>query len=180
MLDLGSGPGYDCLAAAVEVGLDGHVVGIDVTPEMVGRACRNAAEAGAPMVSFLLGDVQELPFREETFDVVISNCVINLCPDKTRTFAECYRVLRRGGRLVVSDIVAINRLPARLEEDLAMYTGCIAGTATIRQLRLTLSQAGFAGIRIKLSTESSNLIASWAPGLGLDRWIASAVITATK
>lgn len=180
VLDLGSGAGYDCLAAAVEVGLDGHVVGIDVTPEMVSRACRNAAEAGAPIVSFLLGDVQDLPFREETFDVVISNCAINLCPDKTRTFAECCRVLRRGGRLAISDIVAITRLPRRLEEDLALYTGCIAGAATISQLRLTLSQAGFADIRIELRTESRDLIASWAPGLGLERWIASADITATK
>lgn len=180
VLDLGSGSGYDCLGAAIEVGVNGYVVGIDVTPEMVSRSCQNAAEAGVPIVSFLLGDVQQMPFREATFDVVVSNCVINLCPDKTKTFAECYRVLRRGGRLAVTDILAITPVPARLAEDLALHTGCIAGVATISELHSTLSQAGFTGIRIGPQKESSNLIALWAPGLGLERWVVGADIVATK
>ncbi|MEW5882459.1 MAG: methyltransferase domain-containing protein [Pseudomonadota bacterium] len=135
VLDLGSGAGYECLAAAVEVGRQGQVIGIDVTPEMVTRARRNAIATAAPNVSFVVGDIQSLPFSAGSFDVVISNCVVNLCPDKTRVFAETRRVLRCDGRLALSDIVAIAPLPSAMVGDLALYAACVASAPTADRLR---------------------------------------------
>ena len=180
VLDLGSGPGFDCLVAALCVGSRGRVVGIDVTPEMVRLACRNATDAGLRTVSFLLGEIERLPLRENVFDVAISNCVINLCPDKTRVLSEVHRVLRHGGRLAVADIVALAPLPREIADDLAFYAGCVAGAVTVDELSVALHKAGFKSVRIVIRDESEKLISSWATGHGLERFVAAVNVTATK
>lgn len=180
VLDLGSGMGFDCLAASLEVGRNGRVVGIDVTPEMVRRARRNAIEAGVPTVFFIVADIQSLPLPNDCFDVAISNCVINLCWDKARALAESYRVLRRGGRLAISDVVAIAPLPNRIAGDLSLYAGCVAGAPTLNHLDMVLRQAGFDAIRIEIRKDSRDLIAGWAPGRDLETYIAAADVVAVK
>lgn len=180
VLDLGSGPGFDCFVAALHVGKSGRVVGIDFTPEMAQLARRNAAEAGVVTVSFILGDIERLPTLDEVFDVVISNCVINLCPDKTRVLTEAHRVLRRGGRLAVSDIVALAPIPREIVNDLALTAGCVAGAASADEMSMALHEAGFNSVRIDIREESNKLINSWAPGCGYERFVAAANITATK
>lgn len=180
VLDLGSGPGFDCFVAALHVGKRGRVVGIDFTPEMAQLARRNAAEAGVMTVSFVLGDIERLPTLDEVFDVVISNCVINLCPDKTRVLTEAHRVLRRGGRLAVSDIVALAPLPREIVNDLALHAGCVAGAATVDEMSMALHESGFNSVRIDIREESNKLINAWAPDCGFERFVAAANITATK
>ncbi len=180
VLDLGSGPGFDCLVAAHSVGRSGRVIGIDLTPEMVSLAHHNAAAAGVSTVLFLRGEIERLPLRDEAFDVIISNCVINLCPDKTGVLAEAYRVLRPGGRLAVSDIVALRPLPAAIVSDLAMYVGCVTGAASADDLSAALHEVGFASVRIAIREESRSLIGTWAPGRGLERFVATADIVARK
>jgi len=180
VLDLGSGAGFDCLVAAHSVGCSGRVIGIDLTPEMVSLAHKNAVASGVLTVSFLRGEIERLPLRDEAFDVVISNCVINLCPDKTGVLAEAYRVLRPGGRLAVSDIVALLPLPDEIVDDLAMYVGCVAGAAPADELTTALHKVGFDSVRVVIREESRSLIGSWAPGKGLERFIASADIVARK
>ena len=180
VLDLGSGPGFDCLVAAHSVGRGGRVIGIDLTPEMVRLARNNAIAADVLTVSFLQGEIERLPLRDELFDVVISNCVINLCTDKTSVLSEAYRVLKSGGRLAVSDIVALQPLRDEIVDDLALYVGCVAGAAPVDALLAALDAAGFRSVRIGIRQESRSMIESWAPGRGLDRFVASAEITATK
>lgn len=180
VLDLGCGPGFDCLVAAHSVGRNGRVIGIDLTPEMLRWAQKNALEAGVLTVSFLRGEMERLPLGDEAIDVVISNCVINLCPDKSRVFAEAYRVLRSGGRLAVSDIVALEALPTEIVDDLALYVGCVSGAAPVDALSAALHETGFHSVRIDIREESRSLIGTWAPGRGLERFVASADIAATK
>jgi SAM-dependent methyltransferase len=129
VLDLGSGAGIDALLAAREVGPQGRVIGVDMTPEMIGRARANAAKVGASQVEFREGRLEALPVADASVDAVTSNCVINLVPDKGRVFAEVARVLKPGGRLVISDIVLDGRLPERVEKDVYAYVGCISGAA---------------------------------------------------
>lgn len=180
VLDLGSGPGFDCLVAALCVGQGGRVVGIDLTPEMVCLARHNAAEAGVRTVSFLLGEIERLPLQDEVFDVAISNCVINLCPDKVRVLTEVHRVLRRGGRLAFSDIVALSPLPREIADDLALYAGCVAGAVSADELSAALHAAGFDSVRVVIRNESRQFISAWAPGRALDHFIAAADVTATR
>ena len=180
VLDLGSGAGFDCLAAAVEVGNGGRVVGIDMTPEMVRLARRHAADAGVAIVDFLQAEIECLPFRDATFDVVMSNCVINLCAGKERVLAEACRVLKPNGRLAVADIVAIAPLPASLLADLALHTGCVAGAVQLETLSRMLRRAGFASEAIDIGEHSGALIDAWAPALGFERFVAAANITAMK
>ena len=117
---------------------------------------------------------------DEVFDVAISNCVINLCPDKKRVLAEVHRVLRRGGRLTVSDIVALAPLPGDIANDLALYAGCVSGAVTVDELSAALHHAGFDSVRIAIRNESKKLINKWAPGCGLERFVAAADVTATR
>lgn len=180
VLDLGSGAGFDCLAAAVEVGCRGRVVGVDMTPEMVRLARRHAAGAGVGTVRFLQAEIESLPFPDASFDVVMSNCVINLCADKTRVLAEAWRVLAPGGRLVVADIVAVAPLPERILGDLALHTGCVAGATPWETLVRTLTAAGFTSIAIDVGGHGAQPIDVWAPHLELSRFIAAANITARK
>lgn len=180
VLDLGSGAGFDCLAAAVEVGSRGRVVGVDVTPEMVSLGRRHAAEAGVAIVHFLQAEIESLPFRNASFDVIISNCVINLCADKERVFAEACRVLKPHGRLAVADIVTVAPLSEGILTALALHTGCITGAMRLEALSPVLRRAGFASMEIDVGEHSRSLLDTWAPDFALERFVAAANIVARK
>jgi arsenite methyltransferase len=180
VLDLGSGAGFDCFLAARQVGQTGQVIGVDMTAEMLAKARKNAGEAGLGNVEFRLGEIEHLPVADASVDVILSNCVINLSPDKGQVFREAFRVLRPGGRLAISDIVALGTMPEEIRNDLALYAGCIAGAATVNELETMLREAGFDQIRIQPKEESRRLIREWAPGRKIEDYIASASIEAVK
>ncbi len=144
VLDLGSGGGLDCLLAAAQVGAGGRVIGLDMTPEMIDLARKNAREAGAGNVEFRLGAMEEMPVESNSIDVILSNCVVNLSPDKDAVFREAYRVLRPGGRFCVSDIVALRALPPEVLADLSLWAGCVAGVLPVEEYLAKLRAAGFA------------------------------------
>jgi arsenite methyltransferase len=180
VLDLGSGAGFDCFLAVQQVGLTGHVIGVDMTAEMVAKARENAVAAGYAKVEFRLGEIEHLPVADASVDVILSNCVINLSPDKLQVWREAFRVLRPGGRLAIADIVATAPLPEKLRHDLALYAGCLAGAATVNELESMLREAGFSDIRLQLKEESRRFIREWAPGRGLEDYVVSASIEAVK
>ncbi len=180
VLDLGSGPGFDCLVAAVEVGNAGCVIGVDMTPAMVSLARRYAAEAGVAIAHFVQGEIEHLPLPDETFDVVISNCVINLCTDKEHVLREAFRVLKPGGRLAVADIVAVAPVPAAVQNDLESRTACIGGTTLRDELLGMLRRTGFESEKVDTAEHSDSLLCGWAPGAGLEQFLAAANITATR
>ncbi len=148
VLDLGAGAGIDCFLAARKVGPSGRVIGIDMTPEMVEKARANARKAGANNVEFRLGEIEHLPVADDSVDVIISNCVINLSPDKQQVFSEAFRVLRPGGRLMVSDIVLAAPLPRPLLESAAAYVGCISGASLKADYLGMITRAGFSEVRV--------------------------------
>jgi arsenite methyltransferase len=178
VLDLGSGAGFDVFLVARQVGPSGFVIGVDMTPEMVDRARTNAAKTGLSHVDFRLGDIERLPVEDASVDVIISNCVINLAPDKEAVFHEAYRVLAPGGRLAISDVVAIGDLPGALAADPAAYTGCIAGAASVAELERTIAAAGFTHVQVTVQPNSRALMESWSPGTG--EVVGSASIEAVK
>jgi SAM-dependent methyltransferase len=180
VVDLGSGAGFDCFLAARAVGPTGRVIGVDMTAEMLARARTNAARLGLANVEFREGDLVSLPLPDAIADVIISNCVINLVPEKEQVFREAFRVLKRGGRLAVADVVNIAPLPPDLAADPALLCGCVAGAAPIADLEAMLEAAGFAAIRIEPKPGSRETIASWAPGRGIEACVASASVTALK
>jgi ubiquinone/menaquinone biosynthesis C-methylase UbiE len=180
VLDLGSGAGFDCFLAVRQVGPTGQVIGVDMTAEMVAKAREHAGEAGYANVEFRLGEIEHLPVADASTDVIISNCVINLSPDKPQVFRETFRVLKPGGRLAISDIVTTAPLPEEVRNDLALYAGCIAGAATITELEAMLLESGFDNIRIQPKDESRRLIRKWAPERKLEDFIISAAIEAMK
>ncbi len=180
VLDLGSGGGFDCFLAAKAVGETGHVVGVDMTPEMISKARHNAVETGIGNVEFRLGEIEHIPVADGTVDVIISNCVINLSPAKGRVFHDAFRVLKPGGRLAISDMVATTPLPEEAKEDLALYTGCVAGATVIEVLEDMLHEAGFSDIRIQPREDSKALIRDWAPGTKIADCVVSATIAAVK
>jgi SAM-dependent methyltransferase len=180
VLDLGSGAGFDAFLAARQVGPTGLVIGVDMTPEMIDRARANAATIGLTSVDFRLGDIEQLPVDEGSVDVIMSNCVINLAPDKAAVFREAFRVLAPGGRLAISDIVAIGDVPAAIAADPAAYTGCIAGAAPVAELERMIAGAGFADVRIAVQAHSRALVEGWSPGTGAAQFVASALIEAVK
>lgn len=180
VLDLGSGAGFDAFLAARAVGDSGRVIGVDMTPEMVDKARSNAVKGGYTNVEFRSGQIEALPVGDDTIDVIISNCVINLSPEKGRVFAEAFRVLKPGGRLAISDVVATAELPDEVRRDLALYTGCMAGASTIGELEQMMGAAGFAAIEIKPKDESREFIRTWAPGRGIEAYVVSATIEAIK
>jgi len=180
VVDLGSGAGFDCFLAARQVGITGRVIRVDMTHEMLKKARDNAAHIGASNVEFRLGELEHLPIADNTADVMISNCVINLVPDKEQVFREAFRVLRSGGRLAVSDIINTAPLSADLQSDPALLCGCIAGAAPAERIEDWLARAGFADIRVTAKPESRELIKTWAPGRNLENHIVSAMVEARK
>ena len=149
VLDLGSGAGFDCFLAAGRVGPKGKVIGVDMTPEMIERAAENARKDGIENVEFRLGDIEHLPVEDGSVDVIISNCVINLAPDKGRVFSEAFRVLKPGGRLMVSDIVLTRPLPDFVKDSVAAYIGCVAGAALKEDYLGAMKQAGFENVTVQ-------------------------------
>jgi SAM-dependent methyltransferase len=181
VLDLGSGAGFDCFLAAQQVGETGRIIGVDMTPEMISKARNNAAKNGYTNTEFRLGEIEHLPVADRTVDVIISNCVINLSPDKPQVFKEAYRVLKTGGRLVISDVVATAELPSEIKNNMdVLYSSCVSGAASIRELESLLQQSGFIQITIEPKDESKEFIKDWVPGANIEDYIASAVIKAMK
>lgn len=180
VLDLGSGGGFDCFLAARQVADSGRVIGVDMTPAMVSKARANAAKGGYRNVEFRLGEIENLPVADGVVDVVISNCVINLSPNKPRVFADAYRALKPGGRLAISDVVAFAELPEEIQRDLALYTGCMAGASLISEVEDMLRDSGFQQIRITPKDESKTFIRDWAPGKAVTDYVVSANIEAIK
>ncbi len=148
VLDLGSGAGFDCFLAANRVGKKGKVIGVDMTPEMIEKARENAEKGGYENVEFRLGEIENMPVADNSVDVVISNCVINLSPDKSRVFSEAFRVLKPGGRLMVSDIVLLKELPEFVQNSISAYVGCISGAMVKDRYLETIRGAGFHEVRI--------------------------------
>ena len=148
VLDLGSGAGFDAFLAAARVGPEGKVIGVDMTPDMLERATANAAKAGMTQVEFRQGRLESLPVEDGSIDAVTSNCVINLVPDKSKVFREVARVLRPGGRLVISDIVLAGPLPEALERDLMAYVGCVSGAMQRDAYFTAVRESGFRGIDV--------------------------------
>jgi SAM-dependent methyltransferase len=180
VVDLGSGAGFDCFLAARQVGATGRVIGVDMTHEMLKKARENAAKIGAVNVEFRLGELEHLPVADNTADVILSNCVINLVPDKSQVFREAFRVLKPGGRLAISDVVNTAPLSSELKADPALLCGCIAGAAPVEQIETWLVQTGFIDVRVTPQPASRELVASWAPGRGIENFVASATLGARK
>ncbi|WP_435180091.1 arsenite methyltransferase [Halorussus sp. AFM4] len=180
VLDLGSGGGFDCFLAAREVGPEGRVVGVDMTPEMVEKARENAETNDASNVEFRLGEIEHLPVADASVDAILSNCVINLSPDKPRVFREAYRVLRPGGRLAVSDVVLTADLPTDVATDLSSIAGCVGGAASIPALEAMLTDAGFADVSIEPKSDSDEFIREWDDDRDLSEYVVAATIEAEK
>jgi ubiquinone/menaquinone biosynthesis C-methylase UbiE len=180
VLDLGSGRGFDCFLAARTVGDQGFVIGVDMNPEMIVKARQNAHKAGIKNIDFRLGEIESLPVEDNTIDVIISNCVINLSPDKGRVFQEAFRVLKAGGRLAITDIVATTPLPDNVREDPTFYVACVAGAIFIDDVEIMLKEAGFVNLRIHTKDESKIFINDWLPGRQIEDYVVSAEIEALK
>lgn len=180
VLDLGAGGGFDCFLAAKQVGEYGQVIGVDMTPDMIAKARANARKIGAENVEFRLGEIEHLPVADGTVDVVLSNCVINLSPDKRAVFRDAFRVLRAGGRLAISDVVATQPMPDALKGDMAALTCCVSGAASVDSIREMLQDAGFESIQIEVKPGSREFVKDWLPGTGVENYVASATIEAKK
>lgn len=180
VLDLGSGGGFDCFLARGQVGETGYVIGVDMTPEMIKLARKNAQESGFNNVEFRLGEIEHLPVADNTVDVIISNCVINLSTEKEQVFREAYRVLKPGGRLSISDVVATAELPEHIKNDLHMMAGCIAGAEFVDHIRVMLQDAGFKNIRMIPKDNSREIINNWIPNKNVEDFVASFIIEAEK
>jgi SAM-dependent methyltransferase len=178
VLDLGSGAGFDCFLAASRVGRTGRVIGVDMTHEMVTKARDNARRISATNVEFRLGEIEHLPVPDESVDVIISNCVINLSPDKGAVFREAIRVLKPGGRIAISDVVATQAIPREVADSVEALTGCVAGAAPVDEVRALLADAGFEAIKVDPRRDSGAIIAQCMPGA--ESFLASAVIEGKK
>jgi len=180
VLDLGSGGGFDCFIARKLVGYKGHVIGVDMTTDMITLSRKNLVKSGFKNVEFRLGEIEHLPVADNAVDVVISNCVINLSVDKEQVFKETYRVLKKGGRLSISDVVATAEIPKKYRNDFNMISGCMGGAEHIDKVKEMLKGAGYRDIKITLKDNSKEIIASWAPGTGIENYVASAMVEARK
>lgn len=180
VLDLGSGAGFDALLAARALAGTGRVIGVDMTPAMVAKARSNVAKAGATNVEFRLGEIEALPVADATVDLIISNCVINLSPDKPRVFAEAFRVLKPGGRLAIADVVTTRPLSEALRAKLPLIGACIGGATLVSELQAMLKAAGFSAVEIGLKENSRKVIAQWGDDPAIADYLVSATITARK
>jgi len=178
VLDLGSGGGFDAFLAAKRVGSSGKVYGVDMTPKMI-EVSRSLAKE-YPNVEFLLGEIEHIPLPNSSCDVIISNCVVNLSNDKGQVFREAYRVLREGGRIAISDIVADKPLPKEMREDSDLFCNCISGAITISEIERLLAEAGFREVEVIADEESRILIEQWVPGSDAENYVVSAKIRAHK
>lgn len=180
VLDLGSGGGFDCFLARKQVGESGYVIGVDMTPDMVELARKNAVKSGYENVEFRLGEIEQLPVKDSSIDVIISNCVINLSPDKEQVLREAYRVLKPGGRLSASDVVAIKSLPENLKHDLDSISSCIGGAEPVENLEKMMQTCGFKNIKLAPKPNSKDIIKSWNFGDHTENYVASYLIEAIK
>lgn len=165
VLDLGSGAGFDCFLASKKVGETGKVIGVDMTQEMIKKAKANAEEYGYKNVEFKLGEIEDLPIEDETIDVAISNCVINLVPDKKRAFEEVYRVLKKGGRIYLSDIVLLGELTEEQKKDETLLAGCVAGALPKEDYLEIIKEAGF---EVKILDEDKDISKRQYQGIPLE------------
>lgn len=180
VLDLGSGAGFDCFLASKEVGDSGLVIGVDMTPEMISQARSNASNHDYKNVDFRLGEIENLPVGDNLVDVIISNCVINLSPNKQRVYDEAYRVLKSGGRLSISDIVLMKDLTQEMKQDEKLYCGWVTGASSVEELESYLERAGFKNINIDLKPVSKEYEEKWGHNLNVGEYIMSASVTANK
>jgi SAM-dependent methyltransferase len=180
VLDLGSGGGLDCFLAADAVGEEGLVIGVDMTPEMIARARENARKSGHENVEFRLGEIEHIPAADGSVDVIISNCVINLSPDKPAVYRDAFRVLKPGGRLAIADMVARKPMPREILEDPDLMCKCVAGAVLKGDLEDILNEAGFSDIRIESKEESREFVKDWSPGSEAEEYVVSANIEAVK
>lgn len=180
VVDLGSGGGFDCFLAAQEVGQQGRVIGIDMTPDMLSKARNNAAKGKYFNVEFRLGEIENLPIANDTADVIISNCVINLSPNKAQVFKDAYRILKPGGRLAISDVVATMELPAEMRNDPMLIAGCMGNASLIDDLQVMIQDAGFEQVSIQPKDASKDFIRDWAPDHNVTDYVVSASIEGVK
>lgn len=180
VIDLGSGGGFDCFLAAKQVGAVGRVIGVDMTAEMISKARANAAQLDTKNVEFRLGEIEHLPVPDNTADVILSNCVINLSPDKAAVFRDAFRALKPGGRLAISDVVSLAPLPEALSKEILAMTGCVSGAATKDAIEELLRAAGFEDVRVQVNEASRSFIRDWMPGSGAENYVASANVEAVK
>lgn len=180
VLDLGSGGGLDCFLAAGRVGETGRAIGIDMTPAMISKARLNAKSGNFRNVEFRLGEIENIPAADNSIDVIISNCVINLSPDKPQVFREAFRILRPGGRVAISDVVAFAEIPESALKDTALYSACVSGASTAAEVKVMLGDAGFTDTRVEPKFEGSSFMNDWAPGTDITSYVVSATIEATK
>jgi arsenite methyltransferase len=180
VLDLGAGAGFDAFIASRTVGPEGRVIGVDMTPEMISKARTNAKKSGYANVEFRLGEIEALPVADASVDIVISNCVINLCPDKRSVYREAFRVLRSGGRLAVSDVVAREPLSDDEKGDLALYSGCLSGAILHADLIRILEETGFIDIAVRAKGNTDEIITSWETKRGFESKVFAAEVTAKK
>ena len=184
VLDLGSGGGMDAFIAAKLVGEEGKVIGVDMTSEMVNLAKKNAAKGGYPQVEFRQGFIEDLPVEDNSVDLVISNCVVNLSPDKARVYQEVFRVLKPGGRIAISDPIRIGEIPQEMLSSDKAFCGCISGAMSIAELETYLTSAGFTNISITPEYPPKEVIHEWLNGVDSnifpDEFVTSMLIKATK
>jgi arsenite methyltransferase len=182
VVDLGSGGGFDCFLAAKKVGETGLVIGVDMTPEMISKARKNAIKMDLENVEFRLGEIENIPVGDSQADIIVSNCVVNLSPDKLVVYSDAYRVLKPGGRIAISDILTTAPLPEKIKKDLESLTACIGGAQTFVETEQILKEAGFMDITIKAHKISREILREWAPVLSEDPtdYVVSATIEAVK
>ena len=180
VLDLGSGGGFDCFVAAQAVGPTGRVIGVDMTPPMIERARKSAREGSHDNVEFRLGEIEHVPVADATVDVIMSNCVINLAPDKRAVYEDAFRALRPDGRIAISDVVRTGPLPEDVLGSEEFLTGCVSGSLDVDELRSILDEVGFADVSIEPVPGSREFIREWAPDSGIEDLVMSAMISAVK
>ena len=180
VLDLGCGAGFDVFLASSKVGAEGKVIGIDMTEAMIKKARDNAAKNEIDNVEFILGEIEALPLADNSVDVIISNCVINLSPAKEKVFAEAKRVLKRGGRLAISDILKAEEFPKEIEANLDNYSSCVTGSIEKEKLLSILEKLKFKNIKLERKNHSDQIVEDWISGININNYIYSAYIKAEK